>query len=278
MQFVEAVKSSLKNYAKPSGRASRSEYWYFCLFYMAAIGAGALIDHFVFPDYFFSRNFAIGYAQAFVQFSMIVPAFCIYMRRLHDVGRSGWWWLITLTVIGLIPLMYWVVKRGEKKSNRYGEDVTAQETPPFDRNSIALTFAALALGVCPFIFFTPSTLTFAAQDGQRDLVIRMIEKGADVNETGVMNMTPLGSAILMGHADVAAILIEKGADVNKKGIYGLTPLMSATANNNPELVALLLKHGASVEDPETGGHPALDLAVQKGFKEIADMLQKAADK
>lgn len=278
MNFTDAVKSGLKNYARVSGRASRSEYWYFCLFYTAAIGMGALVDHFVFPDYFFSKNFGVGYTAALAQFGLLVPAFCVYMRRLHDVGRSGWWWLITLTVIGLIPLLYWTVKRGENKPNRYGEDVTAQEAPPYDRNSTVLACAALLLAICPFVFYTPATLPIAAQDGKRDVVLRLIEKGADVDAPGFMNMTPLVAAVLMGHTDVAGILIDKGADVNKKGIYGLTPLMAATANNNVEIVALLLKHGAAVQDPDTGGHPSLDMAVKQGYTKIAEMLQKAADK
>ena len=43
--------------------------------------------------------------------AIIIPTICVTARRLHDVNRSGWWQLIPITIIGLIPCIYWLIKR-----------------------------------------------------------------------------------------------------------------------------------------------------------------------
>jgi uncharacterized membrane protein YhaH (DUF805 family) len=42
-------------------------------------------------------------------------------RRLHDTNRSGWWQLLSLTLIGLIPLIYWLASKGDEHANQYGQ-------------------------------------------------------------------------------------------------------------------------------------------------------------
>ena len=44
-------------------------------------------------------------------------------RRLHDVGRSGWWQLIPLTIVGIIPYLIWVLRAGDSETNKYGDNV-----------------------------------------------------------------------------------------------------------------------------------------------------------
>tara|TARA_Y100000588_G_scaffold363279_1_gene425802 strand:- start:823 stop:975 length:153 start_codon:yes stop_codon:yes gene_type:complete len=41
---------------------------------------------------------------------------------LHDIGKSGWWVLINFTIIGIIPFLFWMVKKGDTNSNQYGDD------------------------------------------------------------------------------------------------------------------------------------------------------------
>ncbi|MEM6851324.1 MAG: DUF805 domain-containing protein, partial [Pseudomonadota bacterium] len=53
----------------------------------------------------------------------LIPGIGLGVRRLHDIGRSGWWTLIAFTVIGLIPLIYWACQPGERSENRFGPDV-----------------------------------------------------------------------------------------------------------------------------------------------------------
>jgi len=50
----------------------------------------------------------------------MIPGIAVGVRRLHDVGRSGWWMLIALTGIGAFVLLYWFVKDSEPGNNEYG--------------------------------------------------------------------------------------------------------------------------------------------------------------
>ena len=50
-----------------------------------------------------------------------LPGTAAGARRLHDVGKSGWWQLLYFTVIGIIPLVIWMTTEGPKKNNLYGK-------------------------------------------------------------------------------------------------------------------------------------------------------------
>jgi uncharacterized membrane protein YhaH (DUF805 family) len=76
MDFVSAVKSCLTQYAGFSGRAVRSEFWWFFLFQVIVLViAGFLGD--------------VVYGIAAI--ALMLPAFAVGARRLHDIGRTGWW-------------------------------------------------------------------------------------------------------------------------------------------------------------------------------------------
>ena len=53
----------------------------------------------------------------------LIPSFAVSARRLHDIGKSGWWILLYLTIIGIILLIIWYATDGDKKKNRYGSPV-----------------------------------------------------------------------------------------------------------------------------------------------------------
>lgn len=53
---------------------------------------------------------------------MVIASFAVLVRRLHDVNRSGWWFLIYFTIIGIFVLLYWYVQKGDEADNRYGSD------------------------------------------------------------------------------------------------------------------------------------------------------------
>jgi uncharacterized membrane protein YhaH (DUF805 family) len=105
MDFVEATKTCLRKYATFGGRASRSEYWWFFLFGLL-VGAAASL---------FSERL-----NALVSLFLLLPSTAVGARRLHDIGRSGWWLLLWLVpVIGWIPLLYWAVQPSSP-ANQYG--------------------------------------------------------------------------------------------------------------------------------------------------------------
>jgi uncharacterized membrane protein YhaH (DUF805 family) len=109
-------------YARFSGRAARSEYWYWALFLALGRTATRLLDVAVFDASF---NDHLSWYPFYSIFSLmaVVPTFAVSVRRLHDVDRSGWWLLMYFTIIGVIyPLFVWKCTKGTEGENRFGPD------------------------------------------------------------------------------------------------------------------------------------------------------------
>ena len=105
MSFSEAVKTCLiKKYATISGRATRSEYWWFVLFVVSIISIISIIG--VSLDaagkYDESGVFAVILVVFF--FIILIPFFCVNVRRLHDRNYSGW-----SLLLALIPWIGWAI-------------------------------------------------------------------------------------------------------------------------------------------------------------------------
>lgn len=114
MSFGEAVKSVFGQYATFSGRARRSEYWYFVLCQIlvgVALGVVALI---------LGEGVATG-VESIWTLATLIPNLAVTWRRLHDIGKSGLWYFIFLVpVVGWIILLIWVCKDSEPGDNQYG--------------------------------------------------------------------------------------------------------------------------------------------------------------
>jgi len=106
MDFVQAIKSCLGQYATFSGRASRSEYWWFFLFQVLVMVATGMLGDVI---------------NGLASLALSLPALAVGTRRLHDIGRTGWWQLLLLTGIGFFVLLYWWVQPTDGASNIYGE-------------------------------------------------------------------------------------------------------------------------------------------------------------
>jgi uncharacterized membrane protein YhaH (DUF805 family) len=109
-EFMDAVKTCLSKYATFSGRARRPEYWYFYLFYIIVLVVGSVMD----------AALHVKFISAVFNLGLVLPMISACVRRLHDGGRSGWWWLIGFTGIGLFVLLYWYCKKGQAEDNAYG--------------------------------------------------------------------------------------------------------------------------------------------------------------
>ena len=110
MDFVQAIKSCLGQYATFSGRASRSEYWWFFLFQVLVMVATSMLGDVI---------------NGIASLAVLLPALAVGARRLHDIGRTGWWQLLLLSGIGFLVLLYWWVQPGEGAGNIYGEPSAA---------------------------------------------------------------------------------------------------------------------------------------------------------
>ncbi|MEZ0129995.1 DUF805 domain-containing protein [Flavobacterium sp. LBUM151] len=114
-----------ENYANFNGRARRSEYWYFTLvqflILISFVILGAIIGSFF--DNALGGLF-VGYIVfALYSFATFLPTLAVVVRRLHDVGKSGWFYFIALVpFIGGIWLLVLICTEGDSGSNDYGSD------------------------------------------------------------------------------------------------------------------------------------------------------------
>lgn len=115
MTFSEAVKTCLvAKYATFSGRATRSEYWYLVLFgYLLAfiiVFVGMSVES---PELMIGLSTVLGLI-------LFVPSLSVCVRRLHDTGRSGWWYLLILIpyVGGIALFIIFCLKSDD--DNKYG--------------------------------------------------------------------------------------------------------------------------------------------------------------
>ena len=116
MGLSEAVESVLiKNYSNFSGRARRSEYWYWVLFVMIVGIILQIVSAFI---------GTIGSILIIIWgLGAFIPNIAVGVRRLHDIDKSGWWLFLSLAIIiGWIILLIWSIKEGTDGSNNYGDD------------------------------------------------------------------------------------------------------------------------------------------------------------
>ncbi|MGA8211677.1 MAG: DUF805 domain-containing protein [Nocardioidaceae bacterium] len=110
MSFTEAVSSCFRQYAGFSGRARRSEFWYFALFLLLLNIVMTLLDP--------TANDSL---VSLVGLLLLVPTIAVTVRRLHDTNRTGWWVLVGLVPLaGFIVLLVFEVLDSTPGPNRFG--------------------------------------------------------------------------------------------------------------------------------------------------------------
>ena len=119
MNFGQSISYCLSNYTNFEGRGSRPEYWWFVLFVYLLQFIGVVWDSVTgFPFMFW-----------IVYIAFFIPSLSAGARRLHDIGKSGWWQLLTITIIGIIPLLIWLATEGTKENNSYGKSLNTRKQP-----------------------------------------------------------------------------------------------------------------------------------------------------
>lgn len=126
MGFGDAVRVCMQEkFASFSGRATRAEYWYFVLFMFIVLFCGALTG--IFLGRIFSggdEDVAVGIfivVYLLLALGFICPCVSVVVRRLHDTGRSGWWyWVGLIPYIGSIVLLIFELMPSEEIDNEYG--------------------------------------------------------------------------------------------------------------------------------------------------------------
>ncbi len=126
MEFTQSVKSVFSKYATFSGRASRSEYWFFALFNavisIALILLGTVIGAAAGGSEGAANGMLVGYIlYAIYGLGVLIPSLAVTVRRLHDSNKSGWLILIGLIpFVGSIVLLVFMILQGTNGENQYG--------------------------------------------------------------------------------------------------------------------------------------------------------------
>ena len=120
MTFTRAISSGFQNYVNFGGRAMRSEFWYWTLFALLASIAAGLVDLALFAQWDVSP------INSLVGLALFLPGLAVSIRRLHDLDRTGWWFLLVfIPIVGWIVLLIWNCTRGTVGPNRFGPDPLA---------------------------------------------------------------------------------------------------------------------------------------------------------
>ena len=117
MTFFEAVAKCYRKYFVFKGRASRSEYWW--LFAAAFLFAWPLLLSETSEGTWYA---ILSFIYFILTLSIVMPLISAWTRRMHDVDKSGWsWLLIFVPAVGFLVLMRWATKGGSPEANKYGE-------------------------------------------------------------------------------------------------------------------------------------------------------------
>lgn len=120
MNLQEAVSSVLSQYAGFTGRARRSEYWYWVL----AVVIGSIVTSII------DAILGINFLNILFTLAVLVPGIAVAVRRMHDISKSGWWILLGLIpIVGAIILIVWFVGDSHP-DNEYGPNPKGGEAAP----------------------------------------------------------------------------------------------------------------------------------------------------
>ena len=108
--LIDSVINCFRKYFDFESRSSRKEFWFWQLFRIL-----------MFLSITYIESLGLNGLLLISNFIFIIPEIAVSIRRLHDINKSGWWILLTITIIGIIPLTYYYCLRGDDKSNDFGK-------------------------------------------------------------------------------------------------------------------------------------------------------------
>jgi uncharacterized membrane protein YhaH (DUF805 family) len=126
---MAAINSCFSQYAGFQGRAVRSEYWYFALFYFLVYLALAVVLGTI--GAIIGTQFLRTIAVVIFELAMLLPILAVSVRRLHDLDKSGWWICLSfIPLVGGIILLVWFCTPGTRGPNRFGGGNSFTSTGP----------------------------------------------------------------------------------------------------------------------------------------------------
>ena len=119
MNIKESFISVFKNWSNFSGRACRSEYWYFYLSVILIASIMGFVEGYI---GIFNEEMGYGPFTALFQIIIIIPSISVTSRRLQDRGISGWWQLSYFTIIGIFVIIILLMLPAKEDENKWGRN------------------------------------------------------------------------------------------------------------------------------------------------------------
>lgn len=107
----------LRRWSDFAGRSTRREYWMYTLVLIIISFVLGILDGIILGEAALSQFLTFGNVFSL---ATLVPSISVSVRRLHDIDRSGWWFLLAFTIIGLLVLIYWACVASDEGENRFG--------------------------------------------------------------------------------------------------------------------------------------------------------------
>lgn len=107
----------IKNYTNFNGRSQRKEFWFYVLMYIVGLIVTTIVDSVLFG------TDGTGLFSSVFMLVNLLPYVAVAIRRLHDIGKSGWWLFLNfIPLIGTIILIIWFAQAGDTQTNAYGDN------------------------------------------------------------------------------------------------------------------------------------------------------------
>ena len=119
--FIGAIKKGFKGYVVWNARSTRSEYWWWTLFAFIVAIVAAVIDSVVFSTDVMT---GVGPVSIILSLALFLPGLSVWIRRLHDTDRTGWWaWIVLIPLAGPIVSLIFMLLASKPGPTRWNNRI-----------------------------------------------------------------------------------------------------------------------------------------------------------
>ena len=120
--YIDAIKKGFKGYVVWNARSTRAEYWWWTLFALIVAIVSSILDSIIFGGDFGS----ISPIYSITTLALFLPGLSVFVRRLHDTDRSGWWfWIGLIPLVGIVILLIFTLLPSKMGLTRWNNRIQA---------------------------------------------------------------------------------------------------------------------------------------------------------
>ncbi|KAL9473905.1 hypothetical protein ACSS6W_008285 [Trichoderma asperelloides] len=207
-------------------------------------------------------------SKSYSLWSQIIP------RYRYDSPPENATELILASYYGLTAMARLCLEQGYNIETRSGNHTSLQWATFRKHKNIIMLLLEKGANIDVKTYNGETPLLHAVSEGHESIVGLLLEEGADIEvKDNIYQTTPLWRAASKGCEDIVTLLLEKRADIEAKNMNGMTPLLWAARNRDEGIVKLLVNTGADIEVQDNDRMTPLLWAARRGQEGIADLLR-----